>query len=1171
MNESPAYEIANVLFIDIVSYSLEKVDRQAKLVSLLNDAVKQSHEYQRASASAGEMIVLPTGDGMLLAFTRDPVSPVRCALEIAEAIRSRSELKVRMGIHTGPISRHIDINEAANVVGGGVNIAQRVMDCGDAGHILLSSNIAEVLQQLADWSDYLHDLGVYQVKHDVQVRLYNLCKDGLGNSQPPRKIQAHKKRVHVPDPRGPTRPVNRIYISSTAVDLRDYREKVRDTVLRLEGLPIAMETFSAQSGQPANECMRMAAEADAVICIVAHRYGYVPPPELGGDGDRSITWLEVDAAKRARKPVFAFLVDPKAPWADVKEQDRLTSEPPEKEPEIIKAVRKLKEFKDYLERECTRQTFTDPRDLAAHVTAALANFAPRLGHVPKSTARIWKPLFCHALQPAQHFRGREAKLQELKDWLHAPVTPDPVVSVVAAGGTGKSALVHEALHQTLPSDRAGLFVWSFYEDPHTDAFLREAYIYFTGEKDTPAGGMLERLQLALSGDAPHVLILDGLERVQSDDDRRRRGELQDLQLKRLVRALAGGMGSARALVTSRFPLVDLEDWAGAGHRAILLDDLELTVALEVLRAWGVKGDDDALARSVEPFNIGGLYHALSVAVLGSYLGNFASGDPSRVLEFSLEGAKESDRKALRLSHILEQYAKALAPAERDLLARLSLFPRGVKADHLSWIAQARRKVAGALSGLTDHQLVKHLERLRVLGLVFCYQSDGQAVYSAHPFLREFFRNLLGTKPESIHESLRAKLAPSLEARPSTKPSDPAILDQYELLIEQTLLAGHVQEAFDLYWDGLGGYENLGWTLGDNIRSLRILKRFVPYDDFSLVGPQLPSEDQFLLIHHLGYFAKNLGDLASARAAFGHCLRLDHSTSNQPFESIANQSLAEVELISGRFPQALEYSESAVSLCTEAEDETEARRALGSRATLRFAMGDITAADRDFQRATESLGQPLLSLWGILEAECRLLRGDRSRALSQTEANLDFVDRYDYSTDLCRCNALLARLLLPEDTARSARHLEHARAFARRSSVVEFQLRCFHAACELHRHLGDHPQAITEAEAGILLADTCGFGKYSIDLRLALAETYLAAGDARKALQNARNALDRSEQPDCQYAWGQADGLHFCGLAHLRLGERELARQRLTAALELRERLGHGRVAETRRGLELLGG
>jgi hypothetical protein len=323
-----------------------------------------------------------------------------------------------------------------------------------------------------------------------------------------------------------------------------------------------------------------------------------------------------------------------------------------------------------LDRECTRSTFTGPEDLDAQVTAALANFAPQRS----STARVWRPLFCHALQPAQHFRGREARLQELKDWLESPVTADRVISLVAAGGAGKTPLVDQALHQATLSDRGGVFVWSFYEDPHTDAFLRAAYVKFTGKEDAPSGGMLERLQLALSGDAPHVLILDGLERVQSEGGHHRRGELEDLQLKRLVRALAGGVGNARALLTSRFPLVDLDDWTGAGHRAIALDDLERPVTLDVLRAWGVKGDDDALARLIEPLNVGGFYHALSVAVLGSYLANFAGGDPSRAPEFSLDVAQDSDRKAQRLSRILEQYAKALTPVERDLLARLALFP-----------------------------------------------------------------------------------------------------------------------------------------------------------------------------------------------------------------------------------------------------------------------------------------------------------------------------------------------------------------------------------------------------------------------------------------------------------------------------------------------------------------
>jgi hypothetical protein len=383
-----------------------------------------------------------------------------------------------------------------------------------------------------------------------------------------------------------TRPVLKIFISSTATDLTSYREKVRDAVLALEERPIAMETFSALPGTPAAECMKMAADADAVICIVAHRYGYMPSKELGGDGERSITWLEVDAAKKAGKPVYAFLADDKAPWTEVKEQDRLTTEPDEKAAEILKAVRKLKEFKTYLNSGLTRGTFTNPDDLAKQVAITISN----LSSAPSvHQTRIWQPLFCHALQPAQHFRGRWARLEELRRWLEAPVTPDRVVSLVAAGGTGKTALVDKALRDAQFSNRAGVFVWSFYEDPRTDNFLREAYVYFTGEADAPTGGMLERLQIALSGDLPHLLVLDGLERVQSEDTAKRRGELEDAQIKRFIRWLAGGGSNSRALVTSRFPMVDLENWNGAGHRAIALDDLERESALEVLRAWQVKG------------------------------------------------------------------------------------------------------------------------------------------------------------------------------------------------------------------------------------------------------------------------------------------------------------------------------------------------------------------------------------------------------------------------------------------------------------------------------------------------------------------------------------------------------------------------------------------------------
>jgi tetratricopeptide (TPR) repeat protein len=834
----------------------------------------------------------------------------------------------------------------------------------------------------------------------------------------------------------------------------------------------------------------------------------------------------------------------------------------------LQAVRKLKEFKTYLGSQFTRATFANPDDLAKQVAITISKLSPAAA---VHRARIWQPLFCHALQPAQHFRGRTARLDELTRWLESPVTPDRVVSVVAAGGTGKTALVDKALHEAKLTDRAGFFVWSFYEDPHTDAFLREAYVYFTGEKDAPTGGMLERLQMALSGDSPHVLVLDGLERVQSEGGSKRRGELEDLQLKRLVRALAGGVGNARALVTSRFPLVDLENWNGAGHKAIALDDLEQAVALEVLRAWDVKGDDATLTRLIEPLNIGSYYHALSVAVLGSFIGNFGGGDPARAPSFALEDAQEADPKARRLHRILDEYAKALTQSERDLLARLTLFPRGVKIEFLGWIVQGGGIVAGALIGHSDAQLANQLERLRQLGLAFRYETGAEVVYSAHPFLRDFFRTLLRTRAEDIHESVRARLAPSLEARPKTPPRDPALLDRYELLIEQSLLAGRIKEAFELYSLGSGGFQNLGESLGQMDRGLRILERFFRDDSFATYESVVPLEVQSAPIRDFGCFARALGDLTRSTASFLYSQRLHHAAADPQGESKAERSLALNAQLAGQFMRALQHSNRATDIARVAKDEEAERRGLSYGAESYFAIGEIAKAKADIEAATASHAQPLYSRHGVTHAEHNSFLGYKHGALMQTLANLEICRDYTWSADVCRCEALLTRLLIFDEPAKANEHLTRARTFAERSSYVELQLRCFQSACELYLRLGDLPQSIAEGEAGILLADTCGFGKYSIDIRISLAEAYLTASNFQKALQTARKALDLSVEPDCQYAWGQADGLHFCGLAHLRLGETELARQRLTAALALREKLGHGRIDETRRALAELDG
>ena len=157
-------EIGHVLFIDVVGYSRLLISEQSELLGALNDAVREAEEFRSAEAD-GRLVRLPTGDGMALVFRDSPEQPVRCALQISQALKDHPKFGVRMGVHSGPVHEVADVNERANIAGAGINIAQRVMDCGDAGHILLSKHVAEDLQHYPEWRSCLHDVGQCEVKH----------------------------------------------------------------------------------------------------------------------------------------------------------------------------------------------------------------------------------------------------------------------------------------------------------------------------------------------------------------------------------------------------------------------------------------------------------------------------------------------------------------------------------------------------------------------------------------------------------------------------------------------------------------------------------------------------------------------------------------------------------------------------------------------------------------------------------------------------------------------------------------------------------------------------------------------------------------------------------------------------------------------------------------------
>ena len=196
--ESDGLDLAHVLFCDIIGYSLLPIDQQTQMMRRLQEIVRQTEAYRRAEASH-QLVRLPAGDGMALAFLYDLSAPVRCAFDIARALKAYPDIRLRIGVHTGPVFRSADINANRKVVGSGINLAQRVMDCGDAGHILVSRNVAEVLSEVSQWQAYLHDLGEVEVKHGVRLHISNLYDDEIGNAETPAKVKSQRAASAPPD------------------------------------------------------------------------------------------------------------------------------------------------------------------------------------------------------------------------------------------------------------------------------------------------------------------------------------------------------------------------------------------------------------------------------------------------------------------------------------------------------------------------------------------------------------------------------------------------------------------------------------------------------------------------------------------------------------------------------------------------------------------------------------------------------------------------------------------------------------------------------------------------------------------------------------------------------------------------------------------------------------
>jgi hypothetical protein len=291
-----------------------------------------------------------------------------------------------------------------------------------------------------------------------------------------------------------------------------------------------------------------------------------------------------------------------------------------------------------------------------------------------------EPRVIHPLPPAPDFLGREAEMAELRAFWEGGGRG--VLALVGLGGAGKTALAARLL-SGLPRPAGGLFVWSFYQEPDAGRFLAELFDYFSSDESAAAPakgvGLLHFLSDALQEGGPHLLVLDGLERVQRQaGSGGGYGQIEDPLLKSLLVRIAEGLGRTAVLVTSRFPLADLAPWQGGGYRHLDVGELTRPAALALLRRRGVRGDDAILTTLVEAYGA----HALTLDHLGNLIGQFLDGDPSRAPEAPALSKAAGDRQALRLARLLTAYETHLPPAELALLCRLCMLRRSMGAEQL---------------------------------------------------------------------------------------------------------------------------------------------------------------------------------------------------------------------------------------------------------------------------------------------------------------------------------------------------------------------------------------------------------------------------------------------------------------------------------------------------------
>ncbi len=944
--KEPELRTAHILFMDIVGFSKLKSDQQVKTKADLNQIVKDSLHNER-------LLRLDTGDGMALAFLDNPEAPLEVARKIAPKVKEAG-IPLRMGMHTGNVYLVEDINQQENIVGGGINLAQRVMNCGDAGHILASNVFAEALSEVKEEYERLfHYLGRFEVKHGVEIKVYNVYEEGVGNPNPLQKTIKHTTGV---------------------VSSKDFK------------------------------------------------FMQLPP--------------------------------------------------------------------------------------------SLHNQTP----------------------PEPNFVGRDELLKTITEWYQSPAVH--IGALIGWGGVGKSALARK-WYESLAENNIqpdGIFWWRFYRNSYLDLFLNELLRYVSQGEIDPEGikgswDKVERIKGYLHHRA-YLLILDGLEEMQKPESGDGFGKMMHRELTELLHYLADTSRLGLCLITTRFPLKDLEKWHNHGYKSLELTDLSVPDALAMLRKRGVKGENSAIKEVVERYK----GHALSLTLLAGFLNKYYDGDISKSPEVKF--VLSDEKRFEDVNKLLHKYAEKISEAELCFLKIFSLFRREITEQEFIGVF---RMECGGLPPLSKMKFNEPLVRINeldfkdlVAGLVdWRLISEGERekrgskgeekVYTTHPLIKGYFEFILEEKQKiAVHKAIYEYFGRLALEEPKT-------LEEMQPLFEQVYhgcRARLYDEVFyEVYWGKIHKREEYFITskLGAWEIDLFLAKNFFPEADLSQMSLVIEKNGQAFLLHAAGGALLNTGRPKDAEKPFLTGIKMYIDAEDWENANRGYLNLTDLQFRTGELEKGLLSAKEALKLSEKAESDEGICTSKAYLAWILHLLGKTEESGRYFREADELerklSGYRFYSLGGAFYADFLLSIKQIDEALRLTETNLEICKEQenDWLADIPRCHRLLSAIQRIKGNHKSAEsHLKTSLELARKVGMPVLEIEALLESGRLHLDMGKQEEAIQSCQSVLNLCSRTGFKLHEPEAELILAKAYLALKDLAKARPFAQSAYDKADE--MHYHW-----------------------------------------------------